>query len=258
MTYSLYQYLWFFIIYSFLGWWLEVSFQTIKLKKFVNRGFLNGPLTPIYGFGMTILLYFLTPLRNKVFLLFLGAVFLTSLLEFLTGFLLEKFFHDKWWDYSELPFNIKGYIALPFSIAWGLGAVFIIKVIHPIIVRLVSFLENPIGEILLILLIFYFLADFFITLLAILKIKERFTLLDKMAQQLELYSDEIGIEIYKKTDLILKTINQKLNEHRKSKKMDLTELNKMQAKIKEKKSYVHKRIEKAYPNLKKRLKNLGD
>lgn len=115
----MYQLLWIFFIYAFLGWCTEVSYAALKTGRFVNRGFLNGPVCPVYGFGVVIVLWVLEPLRGNLLLLFLGSVALTSLLEWLTGFVLERLFHQRWWDYSQEPFNLGGYICLRFSIAWG-------------------------------------------------------------------------------------------------------------------------------------------
>ena len=106
----LYRLLWIFFIYAFLGWCTEVSYAALVTGTFVNRGFLNGPVCPIYGFGVVIVLTCLTPLAGSLPLLFLGSVVLTSALEWLTGFALEKLFHQRWWDYSDEPFNLSGYI----------------------------------------------------------------------------------------------------------------------------------------------------
>ena len=246
------------MIYAFLGWWLEVTFQAVTVGKFVNRGFLNGPVTPIYGFGMVILLYFLTPLENQLILLFIAAVLLTSTLEFITGFILEKLFHDKWWDYSDLPFNIKGYVALSFSLAWGVAAIFVLEIIHPVIVNFVILLDHSLGRVILTILLLYFMADFIVTLFAVLEIKRRFTILDQMAQQLLLYSDGIGLQIYEKTDFLIEKANKLIHAEQDGEQIKLQELRKMREKIVKRKSFVHKRLEKAYPNLKERLKNFGD
>ena len=117
--FTLEETLWLFLIYAFLGWCTEVAFAAVTRGKFVNRGMANGPICPIYGFGVLAVLFCLQPFRGNFFLLFLGSVVVTSLLELVTGWALEKFFHDKWWDYSNEPFNIKGYICLRFSILWG-------------------------------------------------------------------------------------------------------------------------------------------
>ena len=99
----MYHLLWIFFIYAFLGWCTEVSYAALKTGRFVNRGFLNGPVCPVYGFGVVIVLWVLEPLRGNLLLLFLGSVALTSLLEWLTGFVLERLFHQRWWDYSQEP-----------------------------------------------------------------------------------------------------------------------------------------------------------
>lgn len=121
MPFTFYQMCWIFIIYAFVGWCCEVAFAAVKLGAFVNRGFLTGPVCPIYGFGMLIVATLLTPLAGNWLLLFLGAAILTSLLELVTGFVLEKFFHQKWWDYSGIRGNIGGYICPQFSLLWGGG-----------------------------------------------------------------------------------------------------------------------------------------
>lgn len=267
MQYHLTTYLWFFTIYAFLGWCVEVGFQALTKGIFVNRGFLNGPVCPIYGFGMSILLFFLSALSHNLILLFIGSVILTSALEFVTGFTLEKVFNDKWWDYSDMPFNIMGYISLSFSIMWGLGGVFMIEIIHPFISKFVSLLDNRPGNILIALFITYFLADFMVTLLAILKINKQLRILEEMAARLRLYSEGIGEGIYKRVSGVQKTsrkIHQKSqnvrSEFNDSIKEDLniTELREKFEKLIQEKNYVGKRLEKAYPNIKKRLSRFED
>ena len=98
MTYTIYELLCFFVIYSVLGWCLEVCFCTINTGQFVNRGFLNGPLCPIYGVGLVAVVALLEPVRDSLGLLYLGAVLVTSAIELVTGFLMEKLFHQRWWD----------------------------------------------------------------------------------------------------------------------------------------------------------------
>lgn len=102
----LYLTLWIFFVYAFLGWCTEVGYAALRTGRFVNRGFLNGPVCPIYGFGVIIVLWVLEPLAEHILLLFLGSVVLTSALEWVTGLVLEKLFHQRWWDYSDEPFNV--------------------------------------------------------------------------------------------------------------------------------------------------------
>ena len=128
--FSVYQLLWYFFIYAVLGWCVEVIFCTATTGQWVNRGFLNGPLCPIYGFGMVIVLLCLIPLQGSLPLLFLGSFLLTSALELVTGFVLKKAFHTTWWDYSDQPFNLGGYVCLGFSLAWGLGGMAAVSYTH--------------------------------------------------------------------------------------------------------------------------------
>ena len=91
MPVSFYEAAWIFLVYAFLGWCTEVAYAALELKQFVNRGFLNGPVCPIYGCGVLLVVAVLTPLKENFLILFVGSFFLTSLIEFITGFLLEKF-----------------------------------------------------------------------------------------------------------------------------------------------------------------------
>lgn len=144
--YSGYELLWIFFVYALLGWCTEVSYAALVTGKFVNRGFLNGPVCPIYGFGAAIIFLCLEPLKQNLLLLFLGSVLLTSLLELAAGFVLEKLFHQRWWDYSDEPFNLGGYICLRFSIAWGLIGLFVVDLLHPTVMLLVRLLPPYAGR----------------------------------------------------------------------------------------------------------------
>ena len=119
-------YLTFFIFYSFIGWILESVYKSIAQRKMINSGFLIGPICPIYGFGAIIMQVCLSFLKDNPILLFIAAFIILSIWEYIVGFLLEKIFKTKYWDYSHLKFNIKGRVCLKNSIYWGiLGLVFI-------------------------------------------------------------------------------------------------------------------------------------
>ena len=147
--FSLYHVLAFFLIYSCTGWCLEVIFAAATTGQLVNRGFLNGPVCPIYGFGVVIVVLCLTPLMENTLLLFLGSVLLTSLLELGVGFALEKLFHQRWWDYTNEPFNLGGYICLRFSLAWGLACLLVMEIIHPSVLWLILHIPHTLGLVLL-------------------------------------------------------------------------------------------------------------
>ena len=190
--YSFYEYLTFFVIYSFLGWCAEVIFNTINTGHFVNRGFLSGPVCPIYGFGMVIVVFCLTPLQDNWLLLFFGSMVLTSVLELITGYVLKKAFHTSWWDYSDQPFNIGGYICLRFSILWGLGCVMVMDLIHPAITQFVRWIPVPAGEIIVGICLFFFACDFYVTVAGILQFNRRLKRLEEVSNLMHELSEDIG------------------------------------------------------------------
>lgn len=124
----------FFLIYSFFGWVIEVVFHAVTLGKIMNRGFLNGPVCPVYGFGMAVVLLVYNRVgSDNFFVVFLEGIILTTTVELIAGFILNRFFHARWWDYSDMPLNLNGYICPAFSIIWGLAVVFAVKLAHPAI-----------------------------------------------------------------------------------------------------------------------------
>lgn len=192
MVYDLNQLLAFFIFYSVVGWCVEVIYHAVTTGRFINRGFLNGPVCPIYGFGATIVVLALTPLQDSLLLLYFGSVLLTSALEFLTGFVMEKIFHQRWWDYTDEHFNIMGYVCLRFSLMWGFGCVFVMKLIQPAVIMTVekapAFLRNAS------FIVFYtlFFADLIITVTELAKIQARLRLANDMDRLLNGIAQVIG------------------------------------------------------------------
>lgn len=151
---TFYDLLWYFTIYSFLGWCSEVIFATVTTGKFVNRGFLNGPVCPIYGFGMSLVLLVLLPFSDNIPLLFIGGALLTSAIELVGGWALKKFFHTTWWDYSNQPFTL--------------------------------------GAILVGIFIALFITDTIVTVLTIRKLNEKLTVINDMSARLRKESDAIS------------------------------------------------------------------
>ncbi len=129
----------YFIIYSFLGWVCECIYCSIPEKKFINRGFLMGPYCPIYGCGALLVLYLLHPFASNIILLFLAGVVVTSILEYITSWIMEVIFHTKWWDYSTYRFNLHGRVCLRNSILFGILSIVVYCCIHP---RIVAFVQD--------------------------------------------------------------------------------------------------------------------
>ena len=191
----MYQFLFIFFVYAFLGWCTEVSYAALVTGRFVNRGFLNGPWCPVYGFGVVIVLAFLEPLKSNLLLLFLGSVVLTSALEWATGFVLEKIFHQRWWDYSDQPFNLNGYICLRFSIAWGLACLFVVKLLHPSVLLVIRLVPRGLGWTLLALLAAVMAVDLAATVRTIAKLNRRLSQLDQLAAKIKDASNDFGEDL---------------------------------------------------------------
>ena len=187
--FSLYQVFAYFLIYSCLGWCLEVIYAAVTTGQLINRGFLNGPVCPIYGFGMVIVLFALTPLSHSLLLLYLGGVILPSALELVGGWALYKLYHTRWWDYSDYPFNIGGYICLEFSLLWGVGTLIVMKLVHPIIADAVALIPPLVGLVLMFLLYGIYAADTIATAFAASDLARDLDALEKVADSMHAVSD---------------------------------------------------------------------
>lgn len=194
-TLSLYEIFAYFFIYAFLGWIAEVCFHAITRGEFANRGFLNGPLCPIYGVGVTLILLILGKWAQKPWAVLLVGIALPTLLELIGGWAMEKFFHNKWWDYSDRKLNFKGYICLEFSILWGLAAVCVICVLHPGIKWLVDLIKDPFATVVVSLLLAAFVADLIVTVLQLLKLNKKLKELDEVTKAMRLGSNAIGKKV---------------------------------------------------------------
>lgn len=119
------------LIYAFIGWLLETGYAIYELGSFHKRGFLYGPICPMYGFGAIILLIFLSKYKDNSLKIFFLSALIFSLFEYIVGFALDALFATKWWDYSNEFFNLNGRISILFSVIWGIFGLIFIHHIHP-------------------------------------------------------------------------------------------------------------------------------
>lgn len=159
MIYSIETYFLVYMIYSFGGWLLEVTCKLIECKKFINRGFLIGPYCPIYGTGAVLMTLFLQRYINDPLVLFVMAMVICSILEYLTSYLMEKLFNARWWDYSHYKFNINGRICLETTIPFGIFGFGIMYLINPFIFKYINMIPNIGLHIISIILLVTFLVD---------------------------------------------------------------------------------------------------
>ena len=128
----------YFLLYAIIGWSCEVVYCSIPEKKFINRGFLNGPYCPIYGVGAMIIVFLLGPYIHNPVEVFLIGMITTSVLEYITSWGMEKTFHAKWWDYSTYKFNINGRICLKNSVLFGVMSLVLMYLLHPFLQGLIQ------------------------------------------------------------------------------------------------------------------------
>ena len=195
MSYSFTQLLWLFFIYGFAGRCVEVIFHAANKGIFINRGFLIGPICPIYGYGLVAVILALTPIKDNVFLVYIGSVIICSVFELIVGWASEKFMHTRLWDYTDNAFNIGGYVCLKFSLLWGVGCICILYIFHPMAMKLVYLIEaipRTHGNIMLCIISAAFLCDLGITAVNAFKLDAHMRAIDDVAKALEKVSYGIG------------------------------------------------------------------
>ena len=196
MTY--YQICWYFLIYSFGGWVVEVIFHAVALGKVVNRGFLNGPVCPVYGFGVLSVFAMINTLQSSGYqmsegMIFLFGVILDTVVELIAGWMLDVCFHARWWDYSDKPFNFHGYICLEFSLIWGLAIVLVVKVFQKYVENNTSMqTDSALGWIILAILYGVYLADLIVTVAVIRGLNKKLTRLNTIQSDMRIVSDKLS------------------------------------------------------------------
>ena len=246
--YNFFELLFWFFIYSFLGWCTEVCFRSVNNGTFVNSGFLNGPYCPIYGVGMLFVVYTLYPVRDNLPLLFFSSVILTTLLEGITGAVLRKVFKTRWWDYTDMPFNIGGYVCPAFSLIWGLGACFVVKFIHPAVETIVAHISYNLGWVILLILTSLFVVDIITSVLTASNLNTDLERLHRISKELREPSDFIARSLGN----AMIEIDEKYDE----KRLEMqARLDVLKAEIMDVKKKNYHRMIKAFPNMKHDMYN---
>lgn len=201
--YSLYQMALMFCFWSFIGWCIEVCYMTIETGEYQNRGFLNMPICPIYGFGVLIIAVFSRPIADKPLLLFVISLVLCTTLELVVGLGMEKLFNTRWWDYSHERFNYRGYICPKVSILWGLGCVFVIKVVQPLVEAATIRLPFRFGIIFIAVMGVLIALDLTASLCAVANLNKRLKQIDDISALMLKGSIKIGEKLATETNEIL-------------------------------------------------------
>ena len=196
--YNFYQMSWFFLIYSFLGWCAGVIMNAVRQKKFVNTGFLGIPICPSYGIGAVLFSVFLPELNHKPFFQFLGGAVLGALCCVLTGIMLERIFHRKWWDYSRNRFQFEGYLNIWHLLFFGAGAILILRVGNPLLVKLAAWIPAVAGKVILIVCYSLIGIDLAVSLVGVLQLKIRIHRMVQIAENMQKMTDEFGNALTKR------------------------------------------------------------
>ena len=160
-----------FLMYSIVGWGIEVILTLINEKKFVDRGFLLGPYCPIYGYGMLLIVFLLRKYTDEFVVLFILSMVICLSLEYVVSYVMEVIFKARWWDYSSKKYNINGRICLEYGFLFGIGGTLIMYVVHPFIVSVISNFSNLGILIIGITLLVLFIIDNVVSFNVIFKIK---------------------------------------------------------------------------------------
>ena len=155
----MFKYFYIFLIYSMIGWLMEVIIVSCQQKKLTARGFLIGPWCPIYGFGSLFITLLLKRYYDDVIALFIMSFLIGTVLEYVTSYLMEKMFHARWWDYSSHKFQINGRVSLTTSLGFGLLGLILVYILNPFFLRIIQNIPSIIFCIIMIIILVIFLTD---------------------------------------------------------------------------------------------------
>ncbi len=274
MNYKIYEILGYFILYSFFGWCFESTVVSVSQRKFVNRGFLSGPVCPIYAVGALSVLFVLYPIKDNLVMLYLGGALLATVIEYIIGWGMETIFKTRWWDYSSHKYQFQGRICLTSSIAWGFLSVVMFYFIHPQVEKLMNFIPDNLIKMLEVPIFAYFITDLVITVRSVIDLNIKLESIKKVKEEiheqlLAVRELDINTELKERINMFVEKIEGRLPEIKNLEFMEeirglagelrgiSAESNKRFNELlnlyKEKvnvKSLIQKRFLKAYPNIK--------
>lgn len=148
-----------FFIFSAIGWFIETLYCSLGNHRFINRGFLTGPLCPIYGTGGLVFSVLIAPFWKRWYVVLILGVIMADIVEYLTSFLMEKLFHARWWDYTNEIFNLNGRICLKHTLYWGIASMAYIYVLQSPYLQLYSLIPQKVRYIALGVILVIFVVD---------------------------------------------------------------------------------------------------
>lgn len=214
--YSIMQWLFFFYFYCFFGWVFESTYVSIKSRKLVNRGFMRGPFLPIYGSGAIMMLVVSMPFQNHLLLTYLAGCVGATLLELITGEVMEALFKVRYWDYSNQRFNYKGHICLSSTLAWGFLTIFMTGFLHKRVDHLVSALPYTVMAVITTVVSVLIIVDFTLSFKAAMELRDILVGLEKAKAEME--------RIQKRLDVLVAVASDELENRKQERELHAEEL----------------------------------
>lgn len=204
--YTITQWLFFFYFYCFFGWVFESTYVSLKKREFVNRGFMRGPFLPIYGSGAIMMLVVSMPFQDNLLLTYLAGCVGATLLELVTGAVMEALFKVRYWDYSYQKFHYKGYICLSSTIAWGFLTILMTELLHKGVENMVMAIPYQVLSLITMIVTVYITVDFTLSFKAAMELRNILIGLEKAKEEME--------RIRKRLDVIIAVAGDELESRR--------------------------------------------
>lgn len=192
LGFSLYEMCLLFIVWSFIGWAIEVCAHALKMGEYSNRGFLSMPICPIYGLGVLIITILLHPFMDIPILMFICSSLICTAFELFVGVTMKMIFHNVWWDYSDEHFNFKGYICLKTSILWGMGCLIVEYCAEPQIEWLVDSIPTTAGTVFIGVMGVLIIIDCSNSVAAVYKLNLRLKEISEISEKMYNSSQKLG------------------------------------------------------------------
>ena len=205
-SYTVTQWLFFFYIYCFAGWCIESAYVSFMEKKLTNRGFMRGPFLPLYGSGAIMMLVVSMPFRGRIILTYLAGCVGATVLEYVTGVVMEALFKMRYWDYSDKPLNFQGHICLGTSLAWGFLTILMTEAVHVPVEHLVLSVPGRLLTVLTYVLTVGIAADFALSFKAAIDIRNVLVRMEQVKREM--------LHIQKRLDVIIALTNQGMTNYK--------------------------------------------
>ncbi len=206
LHYSFLQWLAFFYFYCFFGWCFESTYVSVKARKWINRGFMRGPFLPLYGSGAVMMLVVSMPFRGSLPLIYLSGCIGATVLEYVTGVVMEALFKVRYWDYSNQKFNFKGHICLGSSVAWGFLTLFLTELLHKGVEHIVLWVPHVILLVIVCVTSVYVISDFTLSFKAALDLRDILVMMEKVRVEME--------HMQKRLDVLIAVANEEIGERK--------------------------------------------